>query len=102
METERAELVLPITKVPAVIEGEIVTTIRALAQQGVGKRRIAAHVGASINTVRRYVREVAAPGVQVRPAAQRLTGALCADAQALYAGPAEGNAVVVRRLLGVC
>lgn len=100
METERAELVLPITEVPAVIEGEIVTTIRALAQQGVGKRRIAAHVGVSINTVRRYVREVAAPGVQVRPAAQRLTAALCADAQALYAGPAEGNAVVVRRLLG--
>ncbi len=58
------------------IEGEIVSTIRELANPGVGKRRIARQVGVSINTVRRYVRGALVPGVQRRPAAQRLTTAV--------------------------
>lgn len=99
MEMERGVLVSPAEGVPAVIEGEIVTTIRELANRGVGKRRIAHQIGVSINTVRRYLRGAVSPGVQVRPAAQRLTAAGCVEAQALFAGPAEGNAVVVRRLL---
>jgi hypothetical protein len=36
MEAERGELVSPVEGVPAVIEGEIVTTIRELANRGVG------------------------------------------------------------------
>jgi transposase len=82
-----------------VIESEIVSTVRELAKRGVGKRRIAGQVGVSINTVRRYVRGAISAGQQVRPAARRLTTAGVAEAQALYAGAADGNAVVVRRLL---
>ena len=99
MEAEGGVLVSPAEGVPAVIEGEIVTTIRDLANRGVGKRRIAQQVGISVNTVRRYLRGAVQPGVQRRPAAQRLPEAGCAEARALFAGPAEGNAVVVRRLL---
>jgi transposase len=85
--------------VPAVIEGEVVTTIRELANRGWGRKRIAREVGVSINTVRRYVRHPLIAGVQVRPAARRLTEAGYRKALALFAGPAGGNAVVVRRLL---
>jgi transposase len=82
-----------------VIDGEVVTAIRTLADRGVGKKAIARELGVSINTVRRYVRQPIAPGRQVRTA-RRLTDAWRDLARALYAGPAGGNAVVVQRLLG--
>lgn len=98
MELERDVLVSPAEEVP-VIDGEIVTAIRTLADRGVGKKTIARELGVSINTVRRYVRQPVAAGCQVRPTARRLTDAWRDLARALYAGPAGGNAVVVQRLL---
>jgi transposase len=98
MELERDGLVSPIQEVP-VIEGELVATIRELAGRGVGSKTIARTVGVARNTVRRYLRQPIAPGVQRRPAARRLTDDARREARALYEGPAGGNAVVVQRLL---
>jgi transposase len=98
MEFERDVLVSPTTEVP-VIEGQVVTAIRTLANRGVGKKAIAREVGVGVNTVRRYLRQPITPGQQVRPAARRLTDDRREEARTLYAGPAAGNAVVVRRLL---
>ena len=98
MELERDGLVSPIQEVP-VIEGELVATIRELASRGVGTKRIARTVGVARNTVRRYLREPLAPGVQVRPAARRLTDDVRREARTFYEGCAGGNAVVVQRLL---
>jgi transposase len=50
-------------------------------------------------TVRRYLRQPIAPGVQVGRAARRLSDAARDEARTLYEGPAGGNAVVVQRLL---
>jgi transposase len=82
-----------------VIEGELVATIRELANRGVGSKTIARTVGVARNTVRRYLREPIAPGVQARPAARRLTDDVRREARTLYEGCAGGNAVVVQRLL---
>jgi transposase len=98
MELERDVLVSPTEEVP-VIEGEVVTAIRTLADRGVGKKTIAREVGVALNTVRRYLRQPIAPGRQVRPAGRRLTDERREEVRALYVGPAEGNAVVVQRLL---
>jgi transposase len=98
MELERDVLVSPTGEVP-VIEGEVVTAIRTLAGRGVGKKTIAREVGVALNTVRRYLRQPIEPGRQVRPAGRRLTDARREEVRALYVGPAEGNAVVVQRLL---
>ena len=98
MEFEREGLVSPIAEVP-VVEGELVAAIRELAGRGVGSKTIARVVGVARNTVRRYLRDAVAPGVQVRPTARRLTDARREEARTLYEGTAEGNAVVVQRLL---
>jgi len=98
MELERDMLVSPAGEVP-VIEGELVTAIRALAGRGVGKKAIAREVGVAVNTVRRYLRAPITPGQQIRPAARRLTDDHRDQARTLYEGAAAGNAVVVRRLL---
>lgn len=99
MECERHVLVSPGQEV-RVIDDEVVTAIRARADRGVGKKTIARELGVSIDTVRRYVRQHVEVRRQVRPTARRLTEARRDVAQALYAGPAAGNAVVVHRLLG--
>jgi hypothetical protein len=80
-------------------DGDIVTAIRDLAIRGVGSKTIAREIGVSRNTVRRYLREPLAAGVQVRPAARKLAEADRRTARELYTGGAAGNAVVVRRLL---
>ena len=98
MERERDMLGSPVGEVP-VIEGELVTAIRTLAGRGVGKKTIAREVGVAVNTVRRYLRQPIAAGVQVRPAARRLTDAWRQEARSLFTGPAAGNAVVVQRWL---
>jgi transposase len=98
MECNRDVLVSPTTEVP-VLEGQVVTAIRTLAERGIGKKAIAREVGVAVNTVRRYLRQPITPGQQVRPAARRLTDDRREEARTLYAGPAAGNAVVVRRLL---
>ena len=68
MEFERDVLVSPTREVP-VIEGDVVTAIRTLAERGVGKKTIAREVGVAVNTVRRYLRQPIAAGVQARAAA---------------------------------
>jgi transposase len=98
MELERDVLVSPTGEVP-VIEGELVAMIRELASRGVGSKTIARTVGVARNTVRRYLRQPIAPGVQERPAARRLSNDARCEARTLYEGPAADNAVVVQRLL---
>ena len=98
MEQEREGLVSPSAEVP-VIEGELVTAIRELAGRGWGTKAIARELDVARNTVRRYVRGSGDAGVQMRPTARRLSADAVAAAQTLFVGPAEGNAVVVRRLL---
>jgi transposase len=82
-----------------VIDGDIVTAIRDLASRGVGSKTIAKQLGVARNTVRRYRRAPVTAGVQVRPAARKLSAADRATARELYTGAAAGNAVVVQRLL---
>jgi transposase len=98
MELEGDVLVSPTTEVP-VIEGDVVTAIRTLAERGVGKKTIAREVGVAVNTVRRYLRQPIAAGIQMRPGARRLSDEHRRAARALYEGAAAGNAVVVQRLL---
>ena len=68
------------------IEGEVVTAIRTLADRGVGKKTIAREVGVALNTVRRYLRQPIAPGRQIRPAGRRLTDERREEARRLYVG----------------
>jgi transposase len=81
-----------------VVEGEIVTAIRELAGRGWGSKAIARELGIARNTVRRYRRHAVVAGQQARPPRQ-LTEDVVREAQALYSGVAEHNAVVVHRLL---
>jgi len=90
-------LVSPAAEVP-VVDGDVVSAIRALAARRIGKRTIAREVGVSINTVRRYLRQPIPAGHQVR-APRRWSADWQREARTLYAGIAAGNAVVVRRLL---
>lgn len=98
MELQDGVLISPRQEV-SVLEGELVATIRELASRGVGSKAIARTVGVARNTVRRYLRRTIPAGVQTRPKAQRLPERARAEARALYEGAAEGNAVVVHRLL---
>jgi transposase len=82
-----------------VVEGEVILAIRALADCGVGSKAIARAVGVARNTVRRYLRGSPEDAHQVRPTARRLTEDRRLEARALYNGPADGNAVVVQRVL---
>jgi transposase len=78
---------------------EIVRQIRDLAGMKWGAKRIAEETGVARGTVRRYLRGGVAAEVQRRPAARTLDQAAGALAVELLEGPAQGNAVVVRRLL---
>ncbi len=98
MEVQGDVLISPRQEV-SVLEGELVATIRELASRGVGSKAIARTVGVARNTVRRYLRRTVPAGVQTRPKAQRLPERARAEARELYEGAAEGNAVVVHRLL---
>jgi len=80
------------------LDPEIVHQIRGLAELNWGARRIAEETGVARGTVRRYLRGAAAE-VQRRPRARTLDEAARALAVELLDGPAQGNAVVVRRLL---
>jgi hypothetical protein len=58
MEIERGDLVSPAAEVP-VVDGEIVTAIRELADRGWGTKAIARELEIARNTVRRYRRQPA-------------------------------------------
>lgn len=99
MERSEADLI-PLGQEVLVLEGEVVASIRAMAARGVGSKRIAATLGVARNTVKRYLRRPVAGGAQVRPRGRRLSAAEHETARTLYTSAAEGNAVVVHRLLG--
>lgn len=88
----------PEAEVP-MVEQDVVRAMRVLAEAGWGVKAIAREVGVSRNTVRRYLRHGAAAEVQVRPEARALGAEARERALALWASTAEGNAVVVQRLL---
>src|SRR4051812_397713 len=90
---ERATLTFPM------VDPEIVRHLRALKELGWGTKRIARELGIARNSVRRYLREGEATETQTRPGAWTLDAVQQAAARELLDGPAEGNTVVVRRLL---
>jgi len=63
MELERGDLVSPVPEVP-VIDGEIVTAIRELADRGWGSKAIARELEIARNTVRRYLRKPVVAGIR--------------------------------------
>jgi transposase len=83
------------------VEPEVLRHMRALAERGWGSKSIAHELGIARNTVRRYLRGGSAAEAQVRPKARRLDDEARANAARLLETTAEGNAVVVRDLLGV-
>jgi len=91
--SELATLTVPM------LDPEIVRQLRALRELGWGAKRIARELGISKGAARRYIREGVAAETQTRPAAWTLDEEQQATARALLDGPAEGNAVVVQRLL---
>ena len=78
---------------------EIVRQIRDLRGLGWGAKPIAGETGMARGTVRRYLRDGAGAEVQRRPGARKLEDATRALAVEVLDGPAQGNGVVVRRLL---
>jgi transposase len=81
------------------VEPEVVQQMQELAKLGWGKKRIARELGIARNTVRRYVRNRAAAGVQVQMPRRRLDEETRARAVSLFESDAAGNAVVVAELL---
>lgn len=81
------------------VEAELVRQMRRLASMGWGVKRISGEVGVSRNTVRRYLRGGVDCEKQIRPRARCLADEARAEAVRLFEGAAEGNAVVVCRLL---
>ena len=62
-------------------------------------RLVNSHSSAIVNAFIRYLRHPIVSGQQVKPAARRLADDRRVEARTLYEGAAEGNAVVVQRLL---
>ncbi len=81
------------------VEAETVQALRVLAGRGWGARAIARELGVSRNTVRRYLRGGESAERQERPARRILDLDARAVAKQMFAGIAEGNAVVVKREL---
>lgn len=86
------------TEVP-MVDSETVRAAKALSRRGWGMKRIAHELGLARNTVRRYLRGGEAAEHRERPNRRALTEAQRAEATQMLDGPAEGNAVVVERLL---
>lgn len=81
------------------VDPEVVQHLRALDALGWGSKRIARELGIARNSVRRYLRGGDAAETQTRPGAWTLGAEQQATAREMLDGPADGNAVVVRRLL---
>jgi transposase len=88
-----------VTLTVPMVDPEIVRKIRGLHELRWGAKRIARELGVARNSVRRYLREGTSAETQTRPAARTLDDAQRTVARSLLDGPAEGNAVVVKRLL---
>src|ERR1041384_694906 len=82
------------------VDPEIVRQIRSLVAFGWGARRIGREVGGARGSGRRYLRGGGAAETQRRPSRRKLDEAGRALAVELFETTAEGNAVVVRQLLG--
>lgn len=82
------------------VDPEELRQMRELGARGWGFKSIARELGISKNTVRRYLRGGAEAGKQVRPSARCLDDEQRKLAVELLGGAAEGNAAVVKRLLG--
>jgi transposase len=97
---EDLRLLVPREAEEPMVELELVDRIHLLHQQHPkwGARRISYELGLARNTVRRYLRGAEAKH-QERLRARSLDEATRAKALELLHGTAEGNAVVVRRLL---
>jgi transposase len=80
------------------VEPQVVRQMRVLSERGWGAKAIAREVGVARNTVRRYLRDARAE-VQQRPSRRVLDDDGRSRARELFAGTAEGNAVVVQQLL---
>jgi transposase len=98
MEDRVRDMALLVAEVP-MVEAEVVRQMRTLAGHGWGAKRIARELGVARNTVRRYVRGGEAAETQVRLGARCLDEGDRTKAVELFDGAAEGNAVVVQRLL---
>jgi transposase len=96
---DRVRDVAPLVAEVPMVEAEVVRQMRTLLGYGWGAKRVAKELGIARNTVRRYQRD---PGAekQVRLKARRLSDEARTQAVALFGREAEGNAVVVRDLLG--
>jgi transposase len=99
MDRKAQGMALPGAEV-SMLAPEIVRQIRDLRSLGWGAKRIAGETGVARGTVRRYLRGGATAEVHRRPAARTLDDAARDLATELLDGPAQGNAVVVRRILG--
>ena len=69
------------------LEGEMVTAIRALAGRGVGRKGIARELGVAGNTVKRYVRTPVAAGEAGSSRGAQADRRRRAEARTLYEGP---------------
>jgi transposase len=98
MEPERGE-VAPPPKEVLMVEPETIRLMRDYFRRGWGAKRIARKLGISRNTVRRYLRLGDAAERQEHPSQRRLSDEQRQRASELLDGPAEGDAVVVERLL---
>jgi len=74
-----------VAEVP-MIEAEVVQQMRVLAGLGWGAKRIATELGVARNTVKRYIRDKAIPGVQVHLKQRKLDEGAKAKAVALFDG----------------
>src|SRR6185437_12460739 len=80
------------------LKPDVVDRIREWAADGIGVKEIARRLELARNTVRRYLAG-ARVGFQERPAARRLDLDTQHEVECLFAGVAEGNAVVIQQEL---
>jgi transposase len=95
----KTRVMAPLGAEVSMLAPEIVRQIRDLAGLKWGAKRIASETGVARGTVRRYLRGGPAAKIQRRAASRRLDDADRVLSVELLDGPAQGNAVVVRRLL---